>query len=99
MLRALGASSTLVLQTLLLEGVALALSGGMLGLGLTVVAAALFEEQIARVAGIQILLPSAPVLAGLVAAGLALAMLSVMAAAWIPASRVSRQEPALAMRE
>jgi putative ABC transport system permease protein len=99
MLRALGASSTLVLQTLLLEGVALALSGGMLGLGLTVVAAAAFEEQIARVAGIQILLPSAPVLAGLVAAGLALATLSVMAAAWIPASRVSRQEPALAMRE
>jgi putative ABC transport system permease protein len=98
-LRALGATSTLVLQTLLLEGVALALSGGIAGLGLTVLATAYLQEPIARIAGIQIQLPSAPVLAGLVAAGLALAALSVTVAAWIPAARVSRQEPALAMRE
>jgi putative ABC transport system permease protein len=99
MLRALGATSKLVLQTLLLEGIGLALAGGIAGISLAVLAAGLFQEQIAQVAGILIGLPPAPILAGLTAAGLALAVLSVTVAAWIPASRLSQQEPALAMRE
>jgi putative ABC transport system permease protein len=98
-LRALGATSKLVLQTLLLEGIVLALSGGIAGIGLAVLAAGLFQEQIAQVAGILITLPPAPILAGLTASGLALAVLSVAVAAWIPASRLSQQEPALSMRE
>ena len=98
-LRALGATSRLVLQTLLAEGIALALSGGIAGIGLTVLTAGLFQEQIAQAVGILIELPAAPILAGLIAAGLALAVLSVTVAAWIPASRLSQQEPALAMRE
>ena len=99
MLRALGATSRLVLQTLLAEGIVLALSGGITGIGLAVLAAGLFQEQIAQAAGILIELPAVPILAGLIAAGLALAVLSVTVAAWIPASRLSQQEPALAMRE
>jgi putative ABC transport system permease protein len=99
MLRALGATSKLVLQTLLAEGIVLALSGGIAGIGLAVLAAGLFQEQIAQVAGILITLPPAPILAGLTASGLALAVLSVAVAAWIPASRLSQQEPALSMRE
>ena len=99
MLRALGATSRLVLQTLLAEGIVLALSGGIAGISLAVLAAGLFQEQIAEAAGIFIMLPPAPILAGLIAAGLALAVLSVAVAAWIPASRLSQQEPALAMRE
>jgi putative ABC transport system permease protein len=99
MLRALGATSKLVLQTLLLEGIVLALSGGIAGTGLAVLAAGLFQEQIAQAAGILITLPPAPILAGLIALGLVLAVLSVAVAAWIPASRVSQQEPALSMRE
>lgn len=99
MLRALGATSRLVLQTLLAEGIVLALSGGIAGISLAVLAAGLFQEQIAEAAGIFIMLPPAPILAGLIAAGLGLAVLSVAVAAWIPASRLSQQEPALAMRE
>lgn len=98
-LRALGATRAIVLKTLLLEGVTLALSGGLTGIGLTVMIAGLFPEQIAELAEIQIMLPPPLLLLGLAAAGLTLALVSVTVAAWIPASRLSRQEPALAMRE
>ena len=99
MLRALGATQTLVLKTLLLEGAALALSGGVIGIGLVILATGLFREQIAHIVNIQITLPSPLLLLSLVATGLVLALMSVTVAAWIPASRLSRQEPALAMRE
>jgi putative ABC transport system permease protein len=99
MLRALGATQALVLKTLLLEGTALALSGGAAGIGLAILTAGLFHEQIARLMNVQIALPPPLSLLGLAAAGLALALVSVTVAAWIPASRLSRQEPALAMRE
>jgi len=99
MLRALGATQTLVLKTLLLEGSVLALSGGAAGIGLAVLAAGLFQKQIAGLLDIQMALPSPLLLLGLAALGLALALVSVTVAAWIPARRLSRQEPALAMRE
>lgn len=98
-LRALGATGRLVLKTLLLEGTILALSGGAVGIGLAILAAGVFERQIAHLTNIQIMLPSPLLLLGLTAAGLGLALLSVTVAAWIPASRLSQQEPALAMRE
>ena len=98
-LRALGATRPFVLKTLLLEGVALAVSGGLIGIGLTVLTSGLFQKQIAQIANIQIVLPSPLVLAGMAAAGLSLAVISVTIAAWIPASRLSRQELATAMRE
>ena len=99
MLRALGATQTLVLKTLLLEGAFLALSGGVAGIGLAVLSTWLFQAQIARLLDIQIALPSLLPLLGLAAAGLALALVSVTVAAWIPSVRLSRQEPALTMRE
>jgi putative ABC transport system permease protein len=99
MLRALGATEPLVLKMLLLEGAALALSGGATGIGLVVLVAGLFQEQITHAVNIQITLPPPLLLLALAAAGLALALVSVTVAAWIPASRLSRQEPALAMRE
>ena len=98
-LRALGATQTLVLKTLLLEGAFLALSGGVAGIGLTVLSTWLFQEQIARLLDIQIALPPLLLLLGLAATGLALALVSVTVAAWIPSVRLSRQEPALTMRE
>jgi putative ABC transport system permease protein len=98
-LRALGATGTLILRTLLLEGVMLALTGGATGIGLAILAAALFGEQIALATNIQIILPAPLVLAGWATAGLALAVVSVTLAAWLPASRLSQEEPALAMRE
>ncbi len=99
MLRALGATTALVLRTLLLEGVTLAITGGVAGIGLAILAAGVFGEQIARATSIQIVLPAPLALAGWAAAGLALAVASVAVAAWLPASRLSQQEPALAMRE
>jgi putative ABC transport system permease protein len=99
MLRALGATKIAVLRTLLLEGVALAIAGGLAGIGLTILATGLFAEQIARATGIHILLPAPLAVVGLAAAGLVLAVASVTLAAWLPASKLSQMEPALAMRE
>jgi putative ABC transport system permease protein len=99
MLRALGATRTAIVRTLLLEGVTLAITGGLTGIGLVILAASLFGEQIAHATGIQFLLPSPLALAGLAGAGLVLAVVSVALAAWLPASKLSQQEPALAMRE
>jgi putative ABC transport system permease protein len=98
-LRALGATKAVILRTLLLEGVALAITGGMTGIILSTLAAGLFGEQIAQATQIQITLPAPLVLVAWAAAGLGLAVASVTMAAWIPASRLSQQEPALAMRE
>lgn len=98
-LRALGATSGLVLKTLLLEGIVLALAGGLAGTGLTVFAAGFLGEPIARATGIQIVLPPPLLLLALTVAALALAVVSVIIGAWVPARSISRQEPALAMRE
>ena len=99
MLRALGATKTLVLRSLLLEGVTLAVTGGAAGIALIILLAGLFGEQIAHATSIQISLPAPLVLAGLAAAGLLLTVASVVLAAWLPASKLSKEEPALAMRE
>lgn len=99
MLRALGATKTLVLRSLLLEGVTLAVTGGAAGIALIILLAGLFGEQIAHATNIQISLPAPLALAGLAAAGLLLTVASVVLAAWLPASRLSKEEPALAMRE
>jgi putative ABC transport system permease protein len=98
-LRALGATKRLILRILLLEGLTLALAGGAVGIGTAILVASLFGEQIARTSDIYLVLPSPLGLAGLAASGLALAVISVTVAAWLPASRLSRQEPALTMRE
>jgi len=98
-LRALGATKPVILKTLLLEGITLAVTGGVTGISLAVLIAGLFGEQIAQATGIQITLPGPLALAGWATAGLVLAVASVTLAAWLPASRLSQQEPALAMRE
>jgi putative ABC transport system permease protein len=98
-LRALGATSDMVLKTLLLEGIALALAGGLAGTGLVVFAVGFLGKPIARATGIQIVLPPPLLLLALAVAALALAVVSVIVGAWVPARGISRQEPALAMRE
>jgi len=98
-LRALGATSGVILRTLLLEGVTLAATGGLVGIGLAIAVVGLFGQEIALQTGIQLALPPPLILVGLAAAGLALAVVSVTVAAWLPARRLSKEEPALAMRE
>jgi putative ABC transport system permease protein len=98
-LRALGATAALVFRSLLAEGAALALAGGVLGVGLVVLAVGLFEEQLGLLADIHVHLPPVPLLLLLATGGLVLAVLTITAAVWIPARRISAQEPSLAMRE
>jgi putative ABC transport system permease protein len=98
-LRALGATSAIILRTLLLEGVTLAATGGLVGILLAILAVGLLSGEIAARTGIQLALPPLLILLGLAAGGLVLAVLSVTVAAWLPARKLSKEEPALSMRE
>jgi len=98
-LRALGATRGAVLATLLTEAGMLALAGGIAGVTIAAVGAYLFRGLLVESLGFPFLYPSGGPLAGLVAAGLALALAVVALAALFPALRVCRQDPASSMRE
>ena len=98
-LRALGSPRSFVLRSLLAEAAILGLGGGALGLALSVLATYLFHNLLVVSLGIPFLLPSLPGLLLVVGGGLGAALVTVTLAALIPAYRISRQEPALAMRE
>ena len=98
-LRALGAPRGFVLRSLLAEVGLLATGGGLLGAALAGLAIYLFRDLLVVTLGMPFLLPSLPRLLALVAGGLGLALGTVALAAWLPAYRTSRQDPALAMRE
>jgi putative ABC transport system permease protein len=98
-LRALGATAITVFRSLLVESIALAVVGGTAGVGLAILAVQLFGEQLAALANIHVHLPPTPLLLALAGGGLLLAVLTVTPAVWIPARRISAEEPSLAMRE
>ncbi len=98
-LRALGATRGFVFQSILAEAALLAVDGGAVGIALACLATYLFRDLLMRSLGIPFLFPSLPSLVTLVGGGLAVALGGVTLAAFIPAYRVSRQDPALAMRE
>jgi putative ABC transport system permease protein len=98
-LRALGATRGFVFRSVLGEAALLALGGGLVGGALAALAVSLFRNLLVTSLGIPFLLPSLPGLLVLVTGGLAVALLSVALAALIPAYRISRQDPAVAMRE
>jgi putative ABC transport system permease protein len=98
-LRALGSPRSFVLRSLLAEAAILGLGGGAIGLALSVLATYLFHNLLVVSLGIPFLLPSLPGLLLVVGGGLGAALVTVTLAALIPAYRISRQEPALAMRE
>jgi putative ABC transport system permease protein len=98
-LRALGATRSFILRSLLAEAGLLALSGAVAGISLAVLSIYLFRDLLVDALGIPFLVPALPSLLVLVVAGLALSLVSVAVAALIPAHRISRQEPAMAMRE
>jgi putative ABC transport system permease protein len=99
MLRALGATKRFVAQSLLAEAGLLALVGAAIGIFLAVLAIYLFRRLIMNSLGVPFLLPSPGSLALQIGLGLLLAMFSVFLAAVLPAIKVSRQDPAVAMRE
>ncbi|MBN1135046.1 MAG: FtsX-like permease family protein [Anaerolineae bacterium] len=98
-LRALGASQTAVLKSLLAESAILALAGGLTGNLLAILLITPLQDQITRLAGVPLLLPAPLAFSGLILGGLFLALASVTLAAYLPAIRISRQEPALVMKE
>jgi len=98
-IRALGATSRFVRQSLLAEAGLLAFCGAAVGVFLAVLAIYLFRRLIMVSLGVPFLLPSAGSLLLQIGIGLLLAMFSVVLAALLPAFRVSRQDPAIAMRE
>jgi putative ABC transport system permease protein len=97
--RAIGATRGFIFKSLLLEASFLAFLGGALGIFLAVLSVYLFQRLISVSLGIPFLLPSPGPLVVQVGVGLFLALFSVNLAALLPAIKVSRQDPAVAMRE
>jgi len=98
-LRALGFPRTLVLRVLLTEGAMLALVGGLAGVTASIAGFAMLGDEIVRIVRLPLQLPSAAGLVSLSLGGQAVALCSVMLAAFVPAWRISHQEVALTMRE
>jgi putative ABC transport system permease protein len=98
-LRALGASRNFVFLSLLSEASILALAGGLLGIVIASVASYLFCDFISSSLGIPFLFPELPSWLLMVSTGALITLAVVTLAAFFPAYRMSRQEPALAVRE
>jgi putative ABC transport system permease protein len=98
-LRALGATRRFVFQSLLAEASLLAFFGGAAGLALTALLVFLFRNALVASFGLPFLLPSVGSLLLQVGVGLFLALFSVNLAAFFPALKISRLDPAIAMRE
>lgn len=98
-LRALGATRNTVFQTLLSEAGILAITGGLIGAFLTILAVYLFRNLLMSSMGIPFLLPSPARLVAQIITGLAIALCGVTLAAFFPAIQVSRSEAGVIMRE
>ncbi len=98
-LRALGATQADVCRTLLAEAAMLGLGGAATGITLATLVTGLFRNLIVSALGMPFLFPSPLSLLSLTGGGLALTLAGVTLAALYPALRISRQDPALAMRE
>jgi putative ABC transport system permease protein len=97
-LRALGATRGAVIVSLLTEATILAAAGALVGVILAAVGIYLFRNLLTSSLGF-FAFPSPGLVAGMVVAGLVLAIVCVAIAAAVPALRISRQEPAVSMRE
>jgi putative ABC transport system permease protein len=98
-LRAMGATAFFVFRSVVVEAGLLALGGGLAGIALTVLVTHLFRQLIVVSLGVAFALPAPLSLAGEVAVGLVVALGTITLAALLPAWQISRQDPALAMRE
>jgi putative ABC transport system permease protein len=98
-LRALGAERNFIFRSIVGEAALLALTGGLLGVGLASFIASMFGRFITSSLGIPFMFPGPASWLLMAGAGAFLIMVTVMLAALIPAARISRMEPAIAARE
>ena len=98
-LRALGATRAFVFRSLVSEAGSLALIGGAIGVTLGAVVVSLYGHFIVSSLRLPFLIPEPITMLAYGLGGLAVALLCVVVAAFMPAFRISRQDPALAMRE
>jgi len=98
-LRAIGATRMFIFRSVLWEAGLLGLSGAITGIAVTSFGIYIFRNMIAGSLKMPFLFPSLPSFIGLFSAGVALAIVTVIIAALVPAFRISRQELAIAMRE
>jgi putative ABC transport system permease protein len=98
-MRALGATRTAVLASLLGSVTLLALAGAVVGIALSALVLIAFRGALTNAFGFPFTFPSTTGVVVFVVAGLAVALCGVLAAASVPAYRISGQDPALSMRE
>jgi putative ABC transport system permease protein len=98
-LRAIGATRNYVLRSVLAEASILALGGAALGVAGTSALLYLFQGFLSNIFKLPFLFPSAASLAIIFGIGGIFALITVVLAVLIPASRISREELAIAMRE
>jgi putative ABC transport system permease protein len=98
-LRAVGATRSFILRSLLSEAAFLGLGGAAAGIAISAFLLYVFRDIIAGSLKMPFLFPSFSSFAGLFGAGVGLAVFSIALSALLPAIRLSRQELAIAMRE
>ncbi|HEX5807033.1 MAG TPA: ABC transporter permease [Anaerolineales bacterium] len=98
-LRALGASRTMVLGSLLAEVIVLVLASGVTAIAVVAFAIFLFRDLVIQITEVSFYYPSPLSLLGLALGVLALAVASVMLATLIPIWRLVYEEPGTAMKE
>lgn len=98
-LRALGATKRFIFSSIVTEAAIIALAAGVTGITASAFGFFFFRDFIAASLKVPFLFPSAATSAVLFGGGIAFSLATVMLAAYFPAQRISRQEPAIAMRE
>lgn len=98
-LRALGATRYFIFKSFLAEAGLLAIVAGTLGIILSSLVVYTFKDYIAGSLRMPFLFPSPASFLVLSMTGVALCLLTMAFATFMPALRISKQEPALAMRE
>jgi putative ABC transport system permease protein len=98
-LRALGFTKFYVFRAMWVEAALLASAGTIVGMGLSALSIYYFRNYIAGTLAMPFLFPQVTSFMGTFGIGFLISLITVSAAVFLPAYRISQQEPALAMRE
>lgn len=98
-LRALGANRSFIFRTVLTEAGLIAIAAGVSGVTLSSLIIYIFRDYVAATLNMPFLFPSFTSFLVMALIGIALSLATMTIATFLPAFRISQQEPALAMRE